>query len=438
MAVVYAFMARRPWRQALLWLLCLAPFFYLSYGAANFLADQRLHVPTIVFDWEKSIPFVPWTIFPYWTVNFFYGLSFFLAPTRHVLRRHGLRLLSAQVIAVTFFIAFPLRYSFGWPPAQGLAGMLFDALRAFDRPFNQAPSLHIALAVILWDFYRQIVSRQWARCLLHVWTCLIVVSVLTTYQHHFIDVATGALLGIVCVWAWPLERMLSMWQAWRLSFDAGRQKLAVAYIVGALLLAVLAMFLWGAMLWCLWLSVALLLVGLNYAGLGVRGFQMRSDGRMRWPAWWLYAPYACCARLNQWLWTRRIDAANEVLPRVWLGRLPAHGTLPLFAVVSLCAEWSVRQSIQCVPSLDLTMPSVLTLRRAARRIDAAYLSGAPVLVCCALGFSRSCGALAFWLVTRGHAENIRVALQMIRVARPEVVLNDAYSVFLQQAVSGSL
>ena len=31
---------------------------------------------------------------------------------------------------------------------EGFAGFLFRALGAFDKPFNQAPSLHIALLVI--------------------------------------------------------------------------------------------------------------------------------------------------------------------------------------------------------------------------------------------------------------------------------------------------
>ena len=35
---------------------------------------------------------------------------------------------------------------------------------------------------------------QWP---LHIWFALVGVSVLTTYQHHFFDIPTGALLGVV-------------------------------------------------------------------------------------------------------------------------------------------------------------------------------------------------------------------------------------------------
>ena len=55
----------RPWRRALCWLAFLAPFFYLTYGAANSITAYRHDVPSIVFAWEHHIPFVDWTIIPY-------------------------------------------------------------------------------------------------------------------------------------------------------------------------------------------------------------------------------------------------------------------------------------------------------------------------------------------------------------------------------------
>ncbi|RYY58715.1 MAG: phosphatase, partial [Comamonadaceae bacterium] len=182
----------RPWKRAAAWLAFLAPFFYLSYGLANHLASLRPAVPSIVFGWEHALPFWAWTVFPYWSVNAFYGLSLFLCRSRHEVDRHGLRLVTAQVVAVACFIAAPLAFTFGQPAAEGASGWLFAALRGFDKPFNQAPSLHIALAVILWDLYRRLIVARWARLVLHTWTLLICASVLTTYQHHFIDIPTGA------------------------------------------------------------------------------------------------------------------------------------------------------------------------------------------------------------------------------------------------------
>ena len=62
----------------MLWLVFLGPFFFASYGLANYLAARRSQVPSIVFDWEHAIPFWAWTIVPYWIIDALYGISLFL------------------------------------------------------------------------------------------------------------------------------------------------------------------------------------------------------------------------------------------------------------------------------------------------------------------------------------------------------------------------
>ena len=46
---------------------------------------------------------------------------------------------------------FPLRFSFERPHTTGWLGAVFDSFHEMDRPFNQLPSLHIALRTILAD-----------------------------------------------------------------------------------------------------------------------------------------------------------------------------------------------------------------------------------------------------------------------------------------------
>ena len=430
----------RPWRRALAWLALLAPFFYASYGLANHLATLRTSVPSVVFDWEHHIPFWAWTIFPYWSLNAFYGLSLRLARSRHELDRHALRLLTAQVVAVTCFVLWPLHFSFGQPPVDGAAGVLFDALRGFDQPFNQAPSLHITLVVILWDLYRRLVRGRLARLVLHTWALAICGSVLTTYQHHFIDIPTGALLGVLCVWAWPLERRVSMRQAWRFTADPRRRVLALRYAAGAAAMAALAVLTGDAGLWLLWPAVSLTMVALNYAGFGAHGFRMDARGRMAWPARVLLAPYRLAARINALLWTRRLPPLREVLPGLWLGslpRLPRSGTgRRRTTVVSLCAELQApdRARCHCLPWLDLVPASPVALRRAAAVIDRAVRRGDPVVVGCALGFSRSAAALACWLARSGRAADAESALRQLRRVHPQMVLNADWQASLRQAV----
>ena len=110
----------RPWRRAFAWLLFLAPFFFVTYGLANWTAAQRADVPSLVFGWERAIPFWAWTILPYWSIDALYGLSLFVCTSRRELDTHARRLLTAQLVAVACFVAVPLRYSFDRPDADGV------------------------------------------------------------------------------------------------------------------------------------------------------------------------------------------------------------------------------------------------------------------------------------------------------------------------------
>ncbi len=432
---------RRPWRRAAGWLALLAPLFYLSYGLANHLAAGRAGVPSVVFDWEHGMPFWAWTVFPYWSINVFYGLSLFLARDRFELDRHGARLLTAQLVAVSCFIAWPLHMSFGQPAVEGAAGFMFAALRGFDQPFNQAPSLHIALAVILWDWYRRRIAAPWQRAVLHGWTLLICGSVLTTWQHHFIDIPTGALLGVVCVWLWPLERRVALWRAWRWSRDPQRIRLAVAYAAGSGACAALAWAIGGVALWLCWPAASLAVVALNYAGFGARGFAMGRDGRMDWAARWLLGPYRAGAAVNAWCWTRRAAPASALQPGVLLGRIPTEHEWHAAGrprLLSLCAELQLPRAAhpqaRCLPMLDLVVPSPALLRRAGRMLQAQQRHGDGVWICCALGYSRSAATVVSWLAATGRAQDATQAQAMVRAVRPRIVLRDAWQAALRQAV----
>jgi membrane-associated phospholipid phosphatase len=180
----------------------LSLFFCLTYTFANAVSSRRSDVHSIVIGWERHIPFLAWSIIPYCSIDIFYVLAVFVCRTKNELDDHVRRVVTAQIVAISCFLLFPLKFTFARPATHGLPHLLFAALTSFDRPFNQAPSLHIALLVILWCLYEKHVPRV-ARWPLLVWFALIGVSVLTTYQHHFFDVPTGALLGLWCVRLWP-------------------------------------------------------------------------------------------------------------------------------------------------------------------------------------------------------------------------------------------
>lgn len=346
-------------KPAVLWLLLLAPLFFSTYGFATWVTSQRSDVGTLVFGWETHMPFWAWTIVPYWSIDLLYGFSLLLPNTRHELKQHALRLLSAQVIAVSCFLIWPLRFTFERPELDGVFGWLFAVLAGFDKPFNQAPSLHIALLVILWVMYQRHTQGLW-RWLVHGWFALIGISVLTTYQHHFIDLPTGALAGWLCVWLWPVEHPSPLLNA-RLTRDSKRWRLGLRYGLGALALAVLAFSLGGGWLWLLWPAVSLGLIKVNYLVLGASGFQKRTDGRLTPAARWLCAPYLAGAWINSRLWTRKHPQPDLIVDNVWLGRIPSAKEQDSFnAIVDLCAELPINpqgRAYQSIPVLDLIAPT---------------------------------------------------------------------------------
>jgi len=424
--------ARRPWGRAALWLLLLGPLFFASYGYANSVAAARADVPSLAFAWERAIPFWAWTIVPYWSIDLFYGLSLFVCRDRRELDTQALRLLTAQVVAVGCFLLWPLRYSFVRPDSDGVFGWLFDVLLGFDKPYNQAPSLHIVLLIVLWVRFAQHLRGAW-RWLLHGWFALIGVSVLTTFQHHFIDVPTGLLAGWLCVWLWP-ERIRAPWREAAPARDPKRWILAASYLGAAAVCAALALRFGGWALWLGWPALSLALVALNYALLGPAGFQKRDDGRLSLAARWLFAPYLLGAWINSRLWTRRAPQPVQVADGVWLGRIPRRGERAGFAaVVDVCAELSLadaREGDAVRPMLDLVAPTPQQLGAAAEAIAQRQGRG-EVLVCCALGYSRSAAAVAAWLLRSGRAMSVDEAVTIVRRARPAVVLREPHLRALQ-------
>lgn len=425
----------RPWRRAVLWLIALGTLFFTSYNAANWLASRRAEVPSIVFGWESLIPYWAWTIVPYWSIDLFYAASLFVCATRRELDTHALRLLAAQVISVTFFILAPLQCIAVRPETTGIYGLLLDALLAFDKPFNQAPALHISLLVILWVCYARH-TRGASRWVLHAWFSLIGLSVLTTYQHHFFDVPTGIWTGLLCLWLFP-DNASPLLKRASFTRDAHRRTLALRYLVGALVVAAASVAAGSSALWLLWAAGALFLVASIYAALDAAAFQKGANGRMSLAALMLLAPYLAGAWLNSRWWTRHAPHPSAITPQVWVSRLPGHTRdLPIGveAQLDLCAELPCVvppcHYLQC-PALDLVPLTEAQLRDAAQAITRLLVTG-PVVVSCALGYSRSAAAVTAWLVASGQAPTVAAAIAQVQRARPGVVLGESQRRALEQ------
>lgn len=422
------------WCYGVLYLCLLALFFFLSYGFANHYAESLSYVPSIVFAWEQHIPLLPWTIVPYWSIDLFYGLSLLLCWNRFELNRHALRLLTAQLISIGCFLAFPLMFSQQRPELQGFFGWCFDVLMGFDRPYNQAPSLHIVLLLILWDFYRRHVATSW-RWLVHLWSMLIGISVLTTWQHHFIDLPTGLLVGALCLWLFPLQVKSPFASEPLQQRQSKHIKIAIFYAIPAIILLVLACWLRSWALWLFYPALSFALLSLAYALVRVHWLQKTPQGNLTPAAWILFLPYLFCAWINSRIWTQKHPENSLVLHlsqhgiMLELGRIPNQPQPNTQAWMDCCAELPVAAHTVYAQyvSLDLTVLEAQQLQQEVKVFEQLYQESQHhhirhIVVFCALGYSHSSAILAAWILQKGWAEQTDQAIAMIQQARPWIVL----------------
>ena len=436
-------------------LVVVAAIFYASYGATNALASARANVPEIYFAWERAVPFWAWSIVPYWSLNLLYALGFFLCRDGRELARYVTQLLVAQMIATLFFIAFPLQMSWEKPAVSGFSGFLFSSLAAFDLPFNQAPSLHIILCVVVGAFYLRKARTVWLKAALVAWFALIGLSVLTTYQHHFIDIPTGLAAGCFVLLVRPMDGKPLRFA---MAAEIARYKWAALYLGLAFLTLFMAIFgakIWSSWaLWLSWASLSFALVACCYAFLGAGVFAKNGQGRHAATAKALLFPYLCVARLNALFWLRGRRLSDEILPGLYLGSVKQAGKFD--AILDLAAEFEGPGGAQIyasLPMLDMITPSADELKLGAdelerlvkmafsaeangyanernlkfdKQTDAranlqtrgaaneskiaeagqifansnerAAENGKKVLVCCALGYGRSASVLLAWMV----------------------------------------
>ena len=436
-------------KTSLLKLALIGALFYTSYGLSNHYAASLAYVPEVAFAWERSIPFWAWTIVPYWSLNLMYAAAFFLCRNACEQNRHTARLVSAQIIATTCFMLFPLHFGWPKPPTDGLWGVMFDSLVAFDLPYNQSPSLHIALSIIVGAFYWTRFPK--IRLPILLWQSLIALSVLTTYQHHFIDVPTGALLGWLVLWAIPQHGVSPFRRPFgtqgRLKTNAvsfceaktstavfrevktspktrSREiKIAMLYPAGAVLSA-LPSFLGGAWLWMLWVSVSLSVVAFAYLTGNAAVFQKQADGRLSAAATILLLPYLVGVRLNMAYWLSGKVKTAQVRDGVWIGSVSGiSDDLP--AVLDVCAEYPhhrYRGAYRVLPLLDMVAPSENDLMQATSLLEALRRQRGKVLTCCALGYGRSAAVVLTWLLVYGGCRDLAQATAELKQARPQMVL----------------
>lgn len=397
--------------------------FILVYGWCNRFTATRSDVGSCFFEWERRVPFVPWLIVPYWSLDFFFCGAFFLCRNRAELRLLTLRLVFVVLASAVCFLLFPMRFGWERPEPQGWTAPLFRALYANDQPFNLAPSLHISLRSLIWVAYGARL-RGWLRTTVKVWFILIGISTLLLWQHHLLDVASGFLMG------WFVKAILPVTPRRHEPSTPSHRKLAAMTGGGFAICAALAM-LGGGWLWFAWLAVAFGIVALAYARRDAR-YLGKENGTLTPAAEWCLLPWMLLARAVQ---HRHLGGPphREIAPHLLLGRrhtaaeaeaLVAAGPL---AVLDLRAEGSAPPAFRehaafCnLPLLDLVPLPAAAVNEALEFIRTHH-GERTVLVHCQLGLFRSAVVVAAWLVESGTFPDHAAAVEFLRTIEPKITL----------------
>ena len=212
-------------------------------------------------------------------------------------------------------------------------------------------------------------------------------------------------------------------------------RIAFRYAVGAVLTGAAAAWIggWG---WLLaWLAVSLAAQAAAYAGMGTVVFRKRG-GRLPWAVRILLAPYMIAARITLHYYCRGLPPYAQVAPGVWIGRrlttAEAQAVIAkgVTAALDLTAGFPETAPLAAltycnIQLLPITVPSPEQLREAVRFIQEQAARGI-VYVHGALGYSRSVGTVAAYLLAAGMAKSPDEAVERVRALVPQTLLDEAW------------
>ena len=168
----------------------------MTYGFTNWLAATRSTRFRLYFDWELAVPFVPWMIWVYLSMQAFLAVPLFLLNAAGI-SRFGRTVALATLAGFAIHLTLPC--DLGWARPVAVTGYpVFASFFSMDRPHNLVPSLHVTFSalsfLVIWNGAR----RTWVKLLSAAWFVLLVCSVSLVHQHHLVDIVTGLALALLC------------------------------------------------------------------------------------------------------------------------------------------------------------------------------------------------------------------------------------------------
>ena len=148
---------------------------------------------------DGMIPLVPIMVIPYLSLIPLLGVAAAVFAIADV-RRFQAFALAVTVALLVSYLIYALAQSYVIRPYPGGEGWLTAVVRnvyALDRPYNDFPSLHTSLSVIVAALWRQAHGR--AGLVVVAWCGLIVASTVLIHQHYLADVAGGLVVAWLAI-----------------------------------------------------------------------------------------------------------------------------------------------------------------------------------------------------------------------------------------------
>jgi membrane-associated phospholipid phosphatase len=400
-------------KERFVWVVYMGILFFLLYGSANEFASLTSPHLSFFFEWEKNIPFLSALIVPYMSSDIVFVIAFMLKQTRFELRVLAMRVLFIVVLSVTVFVVFPLQFSFDKPEIQSFH-LLFNILEA-DKPFNQLPSLHVSFSIVFWYSMQQHIKNLWGKVALGTWLFLIIISTLFVFQHHFIDLPTGLIVGFLAV---TLFNEKSNQMLLNRFMTPRHLKMGLYFMLASIVFMILSFKLSPVFIY---LFISMLTVSLTYA-FGLNNLLVSNDKKPNLMQWLFFSPYYLGSKISWHYYKRSLPLLAKVDDGVYIGRFPTLDEyqqideLGIKQVINLSAELQFNKTQLTQHRfnfLDQTIQCPTALHQAVQTIEKHKESG--IFIHCALGLSRSILVIWAWMIFNGKTDKqIEAHLTKIR------------------------
>ncbi|MGU3375247.1 phosphatase PAP2 family protein [Chryseobacterium sp. M5A1_1a] len=424
-------------KQKLYALILCSVVFMMIYNYTAWHISTLAEVPSFVFDFEKHIPFIPWTIIPYMTSGLFFCMVFFFCNSKEQLKVLTQRMLFVTIVAGICFLLFPLKFSFPKPETENLFfGYAFQFLKTFDSPFNQSPSLHIAYAFIFWTVFRNIKK---GRFFVLVWLILLGISTLTTYQHHFIDILTGSLLAHISFIVFPYRKKDFLYR----NFHVANYYFLFGWIL-ILSALLLNQFSGNFGLTLLWPALMSLCIGYHYQKDNIY-FLKDKNGNISLIKKIFYFPYLLMYRIF-WKFLRKNKMPIEPVSRIYISSKPDQETLKYFTANKTTFVYDLSPEIEELsllkeqsayhfrPILDIGKFDIEKTQSLITEINRTYRhlpEDGKILIHCTMGFTRS-SVIGILVIKNILSLPLEEAITIMKISNKDMIIHPYLKDFLKK------